>query len=59
MYIEYVTNIGLHRLWKPQLIEWITKQEIATALQIHGAVISLVGSEHLPQNFARYYIATM
>ena len=52
MYIEYVANIGVHRLWKPQLVEWITRQEMAAALQIHRAVISFVGLEHLPQNFA-------
>ena len=36
---------------KPQLVEWITKKEMATALQMHGAVISLISLEHLPQNF--------
>ena len=59
MYIEYVANIGVHRLWRLQLVEWITKQEMAAALQIHEAVISLVSLERLPQNFARYYITTM
>ena len=33
---------------KPQLVKWITKQEMTTALQIHGVVISLISLEYLP-----------
>ena len=43
-------------MWKPQFIEWITKQEMAATLYIHKGVISLNKLENLPQNFMQYYI---